>query len=165
MFCSLSSFPSFFVCFDEGKYELPTYLFFMRFSAFCVTKAFYVKNMHFSMLTFTSIAGKIVKEITNKIKRFLKMRGESPEVDCQTIGSKPVRTITYVEGAKPKRRTLQNRQESFVVTLPKSWIRRKIVGPWKGLDKTEVIIRQWRDPETGKFKGVIVEIAEKEAQK
>jgi hypothetical protein len=87
------------------------------------------------------------------------------EIDCHVIGNKPVKTISYVEGAKPKRRILQKRQDSFVVTVPKSWIQRKIVDPWKGLDKTEVIIRQWRDPETGKFKGVIVEIAEKEEQK
>ena len=106
------------------------------------------------------VAGKM-KGIRKRVRQILKM---DPELDCQVIGNKPVKIITYVEGAKPKRRTLQKRQQSFVVTVPKSWIKRKIVDPWTGLDKTEVIIRQWRDPETGKFKGVIVEIAEKKEQ-
>jgi hypothetical protein len=108
------------------------------------------------------VSGKM-KGIKKRVRQILKMDEEKP--DCQFIGNKPVKTITYVEGAKPKRRRLQKRQDSFVVTVPKSWIQRKIVDPWKGLDKTEVIIRQWRDPETGKFKGVIVEMAEKEESK
>jgi hypothetical protein len=107
------------------------------------------------------VAGKM-KGIKKRVRQILKM--DEGETDCQVIGNKPVKTITYVEGAKPKRRILQKRQQSFVVTVPKSWVKRKIVDPWKGLDKTEVIIRQWRDPETGKFKGVIVEMAEKEEQ-
>lgn len=101
-----------------------------------------------------------MKGLKKRVRNILKMKSE---VDCQVIGNKPVKTMTYVEGAKPKRRVLQKRQGSFVVTVPKSWIQRKVVNPWKGLDKTEVIIRQWRDPETGKFKGIIVKIAEKEA--
>jgi hypothetical protein len=108
------------------------------------------------------VTGKM-KGIKKRVRQILKM--DERETDCQVIGNKPVKTITYVEGAKPKHRRLQKRQQSFVVTVPKSWIQRKIVDHWKGLDKTEVIIRQWRDPETGKFKGVIVEIAEKEEQK
>jgi hypothetical protein len=109
------------------------------------------------------VAGKM-KGIKNRVRQIFKMDPDE-EADCQVIGNKPVKTMAYVEGAKPKRRILQKRQDSFVVTVPKSWIKRKIVDPWKGLDKTEVIIRQWRDPENGKFKGVIVEIAEKEESK
>jgi hypothetical protein len=105
-----------------------------------------------------------MKKITKRVRQILKVYSDG-EVDCQVIGNKRVKNLSYIEGAKPKRRTLQKRQDSFVVTVPKSWVQRKIVGPWKGLDKTEVIIRQWRDPETGKFKGVIVEIAEKEESK
>lgn len=108
------------------------------------------------------VAGKM-RGIRKKVRHILKI--DSEDADCQVIGKNRKKTMTYVEGAKPKRRTLQKRQDSFVVTVPKSWIQRKIVEPCKDLDKTEVIIRQWRDPETGKFKGVIVEIAEKEEQK
>jgi hypothetical protein len=97
-----------------------------------------------------------MKKIKNRIRQILKIYSDG-EVDCQVIGNKRVKTITYVESAKPKRRILQKRQGSFVVTVPKSWIQRKI--------NTEVIIRQWRDPETGKFKGIIAEIAEKEESK
>lgn len=109
------------------------------------------------------VAGKM-KKIKKRVKQILKIYSDGG-VDCEVIGNKRVKTMTYVEGAKPKRRRLQKRQGSFVVTVPKSWIQRKIVDPLKGLDKTEVIIRQWRDPETGKFKGIIAEIAEKEESK
>jgi hypothetical protein len=101
------------------------------------------------------VAGKM-KGIKKRVRQILKMDSEE-ETECQVIGNKPVKTMTYVEGAKPKRRILQKRQGSFVVTVPKSWIQRKL--------RTEVIIRQWRDPKTGKFKGIIAEIAEKEESK
>jgi hypothetical protein len=107
-------------------------------------------------------AGNMVKGIKRKVRQLLKM----DEVDCKVIGGKPVKNITYVEAEKPKHRTLQKRQKSFVVTLPKQWVLKSIAKEFRdakeAVDQSVIIVRQWRDPYTGKFKGIFIEVEKKD---